>query len=391
MKNALIVLGAIAFAAVVFFFIRVAGFYQKIYSPKSTVVKKAPVEKNAYNILLLGYGGGSHDGTYLTDTMILAHIDLKKKIAVLISIPRDVWVKIPTKSGADFHTKINSVYEMELFPEQYPDVQDKDLTSKIVGGITGLPVDNYVTVDFDGFVKAVDILGGVDVNVEKSFTDVRYPIDGKEKDLCEKDDQFKQIEPYLEKRSDPSPERDAFFKDHADLKEFFDNIEEKPQEAFPCRYETLSFTKGTTHMDGTTALKYARSRYGAGDGGDFGRAARQQRVIEAVKKKVLSIGFIPKIIPLLSELENHIKTDIPGEQMRKFLDQAPGANEFKIINLVMTDNDWLKGGRSEDGQFILIPEAGEDTWSGVRLWLKNAVNGVIITPSPSSDPLQKKN
>src|SRR3989338_5932714 len=182
MKNAFIVAGAIAFAAIVFFFIRVAGFYQRIYSPKSTVVKKAPVEKSAYNILLLGYGGGNHDGTYLTDTMILAHIDLKKKLAVLISIPRDVWVKVPTKSGSGFHSKINSIYELQLFPREYPDVRNKDLTSRVVAGITGLQIDNYITVDFDGFTKIVDILGGIDVSVEKSFTDVRYPIEGKDKD-----------------------------------------------------------------------------------------------------------------------------------------------------------------------------------------------------------------
>ena len=321
--------------------------------------------------------------------MILAHIDFKKKLTVLISIPRDIWVKIPTKSGDDFHGKINSIYEMELFPKQYPDVKDKDLTNSIVGGITGLSIDNFITVDFDGFVKAIEILGGIDVNVEKSFTDLRYPIDGKEKDLCGMDDKFKQVEPYLEKRSQPSPERDAFFKDHADLEEFFKNIEEKPQEAFPCRYETLSFTKGLTHMNGATALKYARSRYGAGDGGDFGRAARQQRVIEAVKQKVLSIGFIPKVIPLLNELGNNIKTDIPVQQMKKFLDQALHANEFRMINLVMSDNDWLKGGRSSDGQFILIPEAGQDDWSGVQLWLKNAVSGLIITPTPTIAPTRK--
>ena len=387
MKKVFIVLGAIALAAIVFFLMRVGQFYSKIYDPTS-VAKKPPVEKNAYNILLLGYAGGTHDGTFLTDTMIVAHVDIKKKSVVLVSIPRDIWVKVPSKSGQAIHTKINTLYEMELFGNDFPDVENKNLVDNTVASITGLPIDYFVTVDFDGFTRSVDILGGIDVNIARSFTDERYPIDGKEKDLCDKEEQFKKVEKFLGEGEDStlSAERSAVFKENPELETFYKDLQDNPHLALPCRYEKLSFTKGITHMNGATALKYARSRYSAEDGGDFGRAARQQKVIEALKEKVLSIGFVPKVIPLLDELEEHIKTDMPAVQLNKFLGESTHARDYKITNLVLSDNEWLKSTRSPDGQFVLLPEEGADKWEGVKIWIKNAINGKVITPSPKVKP-----
>ncbi|OGK50698.1 hypothetical protein A3B50_03460 [Candidatus Roizmanbacteria bacterium RIFCSPLOWO2_01_FULL_40_42] len=387
MKNVVIVLFAIVLAAVVFFLVRLGIFYGKIYNPKNSVEKKPSVEKSSYNILLLGYAGGTHEGTFLTDTMIVAHVDLKKKSVVLVSLPRDIWVAVPTKSGDPFHVKINTLYELELLGEPFPDVVGKNLVNKTIENIAGLPIDYFVAIDFYGFTRAMDILGGIDVNVDKSFTDERYPIEGKEKDLCGKDEQFTKVEKYLgDTESTLEAERDELFKKEPNLKKFFTDITDEPQNAFPCRYEKISFAKGLAHMSGETALKYARSRNSPEDGGDFGRARRQQKVIEATKDKVLTIGFVPKIIPLLDELEEYIKTDMPAVQLNKFLGENIHANEYKITNLVLTDNEWLKSSRSSDGQFVLIPEEGEDQWNGVKLWVKKATEGIIITPSPKIKP-----
>src|SRR3989338_5707406 len=333
MKNVVIVLFAIVLAAVVFFLVRLGIFYGKIYNPKNSVEKKPSVEKSSYNILLLGYAGGTHEGTFLTDTMIVAHVDLKKK------------------SGDPFHVKINTLYELELLGEPFPDVVGKNLVNKTIENIAGLPIDYFVAIDFYGFTRAMDILGGIDVNVDKSFTDERYPIEGKEKDLCGKDEQFTKVEKYLgDTESTLEAERDELFKKEPNLKKFFTDITDEQQNAFPCRYEKISFAKGLAHMSGETALKYARSRNSPEDGGDFGRARRQQKVIEATKDKVLTIGFVPKIIPLLDELEEYIKTDMPAVQLNKFLGENIHANEYKITNLVLTDNEWLKSSRSSDGQ-----------------------------------------
>ena len=111
MKKIFIITASVLLVLLLFFGYRAFLFYKQINTTKNkrvqTEVKK---EKTTYNVLLLGYGGGTHDGTYLTDSMMVVHIDLAKKKTAKISIPRDVWVKLPTKSGADFHEKINAVY-----------------------------------------------------------------------------------------------------------------------------------------------------------------------------------------------------------------------------------------------------------------------------------------
>ncbi|MEX1052556.1 MAG: LCP family protein [Patescibacteria group bacterium] len=354
-KSAFIIFGVVLLVAIIFFSL-IRNFYNKIYNPKQSSKKVQIIkEKTSFNILILGYGGGNHQGTFLTDTIILANIDKKTKKVVLISIPRDVWVKVPTKSKEDFHSKINSVYQIGLFPKNYPDVDKSYIKDSPVGllnssikQISDLTVDNYITVDFAGFIKAIDLLGGIEVNVERTFNDFKYPVEGKESDLCGIEESV--------------------------LEEIQEIATKSPEIAFPCRYETLHFDSGLQIMSGEAALKFARSRNSLEDGGDFGRAKRQQLLIEAVKDKVLSIGFIPKIIPLLGELGDHIETDIPLEQMQDLLREMNNAENYQIIRLVITNNDYLDYSISEDGQFILIPKTGIDQWDGVQKWIKNTIN-----------------
>lgn len=384
MKKILIIAAAFFLAFCAFYFSKNLLLGSK--TNDQPLIKEKP-EKTAFNFLLLGYGGGAHEGTYLTDTMMVAHIDVKLKKVILFSIPRDLWVKLPTKSGDDFHTKINAVYQVELFPKNYPNLEFDH--KKIISQITGLPIDGYVSVNFEGFTKAIDILGGVDINVQRSFTDTQYPIGGKEKDLCDQDteDLFKKAEPYISPPVDPTVDPEERLKKFAEdpkIEEFVKNATDSPELAFPCRYEKIEFTRGITHMDGQTALKYARSRHSKTDGGDFNRATRQQQIIEAVKEKVLSIGFVPKIIPLIEEYKKDVKTDISLDIIKKLFSQADKSMEYKITTLVLTDQNVLKNAISDDKQFILIPKEGMDNWKGIQKVIKNAVEDVTPTPIPSS-------
>jgi LCP family protein required for cell wall assembly len=322
----------------------------------------------------MGYGGKGHEGSYLTDTMMILRVDMEKKSGLMLSIPRDLWVKVPTKTDEDFHSKINAVYQMGLFPNNFPNIPSKyqsnqgagDLIKEVVGKITGFPIDYYVTVDFEGFRKAVDILGGIDVVVAKTFDDFEYPITGHEDDLCGKTE--------------------------ADLPDLEKIATDTPEIAFPCRYEHLHFNAGNTHMDGETALKYVRSRHSAEDGGDFGRASRQQLFLDAVKNKVISIGFVPKIIPLLNELSDQIKTDVPLEVLNKFIGQASSSNSYKLSQLVLSDKIYIKQGYSENRQYILMPTEGIDQWKNIQLWIRNTIDGntptPILSPSQSQKPRQ---
>jgi len=106
-----VILGIILFAV---FAYNTTVFLKNI----GVVVKEKVVDKpkNTYTVALLGYGGGAHEGAYLTDTIIVAHLNYLTKKAALISIPRDLWVKLPTKSKNPFAAKINTVYQLQLFP-----------------------------------------------------------------------------------------------------------------------------------------------------------------------------------------------------------------------------------------------------------------------------------
>ncbi|MCR4277382.1 MAG: LCP family protein [Candidatus Roizmanbacteria bacterium] len=373
MKKIIIIIIGILLAFSVFYFLNNFKFNVKTNQPP--LVKPRP-EQTAYNFLLLGYGGGAHEGTYLTDTIMVVHLDTKTKKVTLFSIPRDLWIKIPTKSGADFHTKINAVYRLEnrfegdLSPEDYPDLKQVS-TKTIISQVSGLPIDGYISVNFEGFTKAIDILGGIDVEVKQSFIDPEYPIEGQEKELCDKDTEelFKKAEPFITPGFNPD-ERNQQFKENPKLEEFVKNASSSPELAFPCRYEKLEFKKGLNHMDGETALKFARSRHSADDGGDFNRALRQQQVIENIKDKVISLGFIPKIIPLMDEFKKDVKTDIGLDIIKKFIGEADNVDEYKITTFVLTDQNVLENAISDDKQYILIPREGMDNWSGIQKTIK---------------------
>lgn len=279
---------------------------------------------------------------------------------------------------------------MGLFPEDYPDVDTSLLTEdnasglikKVVQDITGLKIDAFAAVDFQGFITTIDTLEGIEVDVARSFTDYEYPIEGKENDLCGKDEEFAQIEKYFKPGFDEE-EKKKLFEEKPELETFFKNITESPVEAFPCRYETLSFEKGKTHMDGETALKFARSRHSLEDGGDFNRAQRQQKVLEAVKNKVLSVNFIPKILPLLDQLEENITTDLPLSDTNKLLLEGRNANQYEVSTFVIS-NEYLADDYSDGGQFIVIPKEGIDNWSAVQRKVNEIIMG--ISPTPTKPP-----
>ncbi len=391
MKSKYIIIAGFVLALALFVILRI------FQGSKTNDARPAPSpvpEKVVYNFLILGYGGGAHDGTYLTDTMMVANIDTKAKKVALISIPRDLWVKLPTKSDEDFYRKINAVYQIEQSPKNYPGLDpkfmgtgdDAKLTKTVVSLVTGLEIDGYSSINFAGFTKAIDILGGIDVNVDRPFTDNEYPVEGKENDLCGQDELFKKAEPFISPPFDDE-DRDNKFREDPKIEEFVRNATDSPELAFPCRYEKLEFAAGVTKMDGKTALKYARSRHSETDGGDFNRAHRQQQIIEAVKNKVLSLGFFSKIIPLMDQFKQDVKSDIGIDVIKKFIGEADNIKQYKINSFVLSDDNVLEHGISDDKQYILVPKEGMDNWKGLQLFINNSIKG--ISPTPPSPTISK--
>lgn len=389
LKKLLIIALVFVGVYVAYFSLQTASFYKTIYKNGS---KPEPVkEKTSYNILLLGFGGidsngKPHDGPYLTDSLMVAHVDIKKNTVSLVSLPRDLWVKLPTKTKEIFHSKINSIYQIALNPTNYPAVIIKkpgtaQLLANAVETVTGLSIDNYIAVDFSGFEKAIDSLGGVDVDVQKTFDDYEYPLADKEKELCGRDAEFEQVKKYMEPGFDEE-EKKKLFAEKPELEKFFKDITDEPKDAFPCRYEHLHFDKGMTHMDGKTALKYVRSRHSLQDGTDFGRAQRQQQFVRALKNKLISVGMVTKVFSLMNEVKSHVETDVSVDEMKKFLTEAPDAAKYRFIGIHMSDSDYLRSSFSDYGGYILIPRTGEDNWNEIHSIIQNGIMEISPTPSP---------
>jgi LCP family protein required for cell wall assembly len=393
-KKLLIIVLAFIGVYVAYFSLQTADFYKTIHKKGNS--KPVVKEKTEYNILLMGFGGidnngKAHDGPYLTDSLMVAHVDIKKNTVSLVSLPRDLWVRLPTKTKEVFHSKINSIYQIALNPTNYPAVIVKkpdsaDLLAQAVQTITGLQIDNYIAVDFSGFEKAIDSLGGVDVDVQKTFDDYEYPLADKEKDLCGKDEDFDKIKKYMEPGFDEE-EKKKLFAEKPELEKFFKDITDEPKDAFPCRYEHLHFDKGTTHMDGATALKYVRSRHSLQDGTDFGRGERQQQFVKALKNKLISVGMVTRVFSLMNEVKTHVETDVSIDQMKKFLSEATDAAKYRFIGIHMSDSDYLRSSFSDYGGYILIPRTGEDNWKEVHSIIQNGI--LEITPTPSPRPTVK--
>lgn len=334
----------------------------QIITPTAT---PTPDPLASYSILLLGYGGGTHDGGLLTDSIVLTKINPREEEVSLISIPRDLWVPMQINGDEFVFKKINEAYTIGSDDKKYDNKKVEftgeagggEMAKRVVENVTGIKVDYFASIDFDGFVKIVNILGGIDVKVTSNFDDPYYPIEELKNDTCGKsEEEMKSLEATMSG--------------------------EKLEQQYLCRFENLHFEKGTQHLDGITALKFARSRHSVNEGGDFNRSNRQKLVISAVRDKIMNIGFAPKIVPTLQTLSHHIKTDIDIQKMSELVTKIPEIADYKIISINLTDKNVLKNSVASTKQFILTPRLGENNWDDVKLFIEK--NG-DATPSPTID------
>lgn len=278
-------------------------------------------ETGRINILLLGVGGKNHDGGYLSDTIMLVSLDVVNKRVAMVSVPRDLTVPVENMGWR----KINSV---SSYAEQQNPGSGGLAVSQAVSSLFEIPIDYYLMVDFQGFINIIDKLGGVTVEVENTLDDYSYPVLGRE---------------------------DAY--------------------PYNSRFEHLHVEKGTQTMDGSLALKYARSRHGVGiEGSDFARARRQQLVIGAVKDQLMSMNvlFKPTLIAgIISEVSDHISTNLKVWEMAKLWTMFKDTDKGNIINKVLDDgpNGFLKSGISEMGAYILLPRTG--SFAEIRYMIAN--------------------
>jgi LCP family protein required for cell wall assembly len=246
------------------------------------------------NILLLGVDKRPKEvDPPRTDTIIVLHYNPQKHKLGMLSIPRDMWVQIPSYGEG----RINTAYrigEMKKYPGG-----GTVLVKETVRRFIGYPIDYYVMINFDGFRKLVDLIGGIDVDVPKPINDPTFP-----------DENY--------------------------------------------GYSPLYIPAGRIHMDGDLALKYARTRH---QDSDFGRARRQQQVIMAIRDKVMEKKMLPSLIAkapqIYKALGNSVSTDMPISLMVA-LARSMGSQDLTVEQAII-DDSCTKQYHTQGGAWVLLP------------------------------------
>lgn len=265
------------------------------------------------NILLLGNGGTNHPGGGLSDTMIVVSINWESKKIAMISVPRDLWVQVPNYG----YTKINAAFS---YGNQNPKTTGGGgkVSSDVISEVLGIPIHYYISIDFAGFEKIVDEVGGVDVMVEKDLYDPYFPADNM------------------------------------------------------IDYEPFRIKAGLQHMNGETALKYARSRETTSD---FDRSKRQELVLVAVKEKILSSETLSnpiKITDLFNILGDHVRTSLSVGEIKSLWNEAKGIDTQNITNKVLdtSPNMPLTALQDERG-YIIVPKKGIGNYTDLHKIAQN--------------------
>lgn len=238
-------------------------------------IRTASGETGRINILLLGLDDGDEnypESPRRSDAMILASINTDDGTINLLSIPRDTMVHIPGHKGYDKITHAHFYGGPQL-------------SSRTVAEFLELPIHYYAAVDWQGFIKFVNIVGGVNMYVER---DMNY--------------------------EDP----------YANLK--------------------IHLVKGYQRLDGQKAGEYIRFR--SDELGDIGRVQRQQKFIKALSAEILSAGSILKMPELINAGKENIQTDIPPMVMLKLVYSLKGLNTSSIHIEMLPGNFATVGGVS---------------------------------------------
>jgi LCP family protein required for cell wall assembly len=316
----------LAFAILAFLVIGAAAFIFKTgftFSQISVDLNgsggKLPVEQpyqhsdnDRINILVLGYRGADDpSGGLLSDSIMLVSIKKSTGKVSLISVPRDLYVTIP---GTGIKEKINFAHAYG--EEKKANGGGLAYSKAIVSEVTGQYIDYAISINHKAFKEIVEAVGGVDVYLDKPFVE---------------------------------------------NEQFTNEI-------------ILNLPAGKNHLDSTTALFYARSRYTTSD---FDRMRRQQQILLAVKDKILSLGFLAnpvKIFNLMDIAGRNVRTDMSTGDIQNLIGMLTKLDKDNVIKKVFdtTPEGLLYSTTAQNGAYILLPDGGN--YDKIRDVCKNIFN-----------------
>jgi polyisoprenyl-teichoic acid--peptidoglycan teichoic acid transferase len=272
------------------------------------------------NILLIG--SDEQRGGHNTDTLITVSIDPVTKQVAMFSLPRDtVDVPVPPGDaqrvwGRSYRAKINAWYvenrrRRDLWPGNDRQ-RGYNALKAIMGELYDLKIRYFVEVNFDGFKKVVDSVGGVTINVQVPVVDDQFP-------------------------------------------------------GTTGRVQRLYIPSGLQHMDGDQALRYARSRHTSTD---FDRGARQQRVLLSLREQADPQTLIPRLPELVAALKSAVRTDVPIDQLDELLGLASQVDTANIRSFVFAPPLYSRDTCQDARGCVVIPNI-----SRIKQAVKNAFSG----------------
>lgn len=284
------------------------------------------------NILLLGIGGKNHPGGDLTDTIMVFSVDPVNNKAAMLSVPRDMWVKMPVNYFGAYQ-KLNAAYSSG----KYKSLGRVDLSSDnqqaveagfesvdtAVGDVLGININYNVLVDFQAFEQAVNTVDGVTVDVKQQLYD--------------------------------------------------------PTMAWENGNNPVLAPVGTQNMNGKEALLYARSRETSSD---FARAERQRELIVALKQKVLSLGTLSsptRIDGLMNAFGDNVRTDLSTTAANRLYTIMKRIGDSDISSLSLTAPESLVTTDRVGDASVVRPKAGFDTYSDIQTYVRSQLrDGYLI-------------
>lgn len=325
-----------------YFFWRAYANVHKVFRGTTTVAalsseKVAPELLNGegdgrVNVLLLGIGGANHPGGDLTDTIVVLSVDPVNNTAAMLSVPRDMWVKMPVNYFGAYQ-KLNAAYSSG----KYKYLGKTDLASadqraidagfesvdKAVGEVLGITINYHVLVNFRAFEQAVNTVNGVTVDVKTQLYD--------------------------------------------------------PTMAWENGNNPVLAAAGLQNMTGKQALIYARSRETSSD---FARSERQRQLLVALKQKVLTLGTLSsptKIDSLMNAFGNNVHTDLSTKAASRLFAIMKNIGDDEISSLSLTEPTSLVTTDRVGSASVVRPKAGFNTYSEIQNYVRSKLrDGYLV-------------
>jgi LCP family protein required for cell wall assembly len=292
-----------------------------------------PVDQR-YAFLLLGYGGGGHDGAYLTDSMMVVIVDPTKKTLTMLSLPRDSWVPMSFDGKSQIYNKVNTAYAFAMDSSLYSNRLDRykgnqgpgTFAAETVSQLLGIPIRYYVGLDFEGFRQMIDAVGGIDVDVPDSFS-ASYPIN-----------------------DDPS---------------------------INPGWTVVRFAKGREHMNGERAIEFARAREAIdnpSEGSDFARSRRQRIIIQAFKASLFAPDGLIHLPQLLGIGSKHVDTNYGFPDLAQLSQLVLDWKDVTFYQTALTTANYLEDATGPEGTYIAVPNSPDHSWGQIRAFARRLWN-----------------